>query len=294
MFDYNTQFSMSFFRYPGGKKKLINQITPKISALINANCEITEYREPFFGGGSVGLDFLTKSSGISSFWINDKDISLACLWTAVIKYNDEFIERVNNTFPSVELFYSIKEELLNLDTHPSSKEDVLDIALKKLLIHQSSFSGLGTKSGGPLGGKDQSSKYKIDCRWSPKYIVNKIDKFKDLTSEITFKHDGCTSLDFEQILLDSSVKCFIYLDPPYYIKGNDLYQHGFSLDDHQRLSTILKNTGHTWLMSYDDCSEIRELYKWAHVIELDVNYSIAKATRKKEVLITNPENHVIL
>jgi len=48
----------------------------------------------------------------------------------------------------------------------------LDVGFKKLAIHQISYSGLGTKSGGPLGGKSQESIYKIDCRWSPKHIVN--------------------------------------------------------------------------------------------------------------------------
>ena len=50
---------------------------------------------------------------------------------------------------------------------PDDRGRIVDIGFKKLAIHQISYSGLGTMSGGPLGGAGQKSQYKIDCRWSP-------------------------------------------------------------------------------------------------------------------------------
>ena len=50
---------------------------------------------------------------------------------------------------------------------------------------------------------------------------------------------------------------------------------------------VLKSTPHKWLLSYDDCKEIRELYSWAKIEELDVKYSISGATKKGELLISN-------
>ena len=66
---------------------------------------------------------------------------------------------------------------------------------------------------------------------------------------------------------DSIVKhpdCFLYLDPPYYLedksklygKNGDMHL-GF---DHQLLCDLLKNRDN-WLLSYNDCEVIRELYK---------------------------------
>ncbi len=170
---------------------------------------------------------------------------------------------------------------------PFAKENILDIAIKKLAIHQISFSGLGTKSGGPLGGKEQKSKYGIDCRWSPDYICKKIQQLHIQFSKIKIEQSVCTNLDFYDVINDESCKALIYLDPPYYIKGNELYQHGFSEDDHKRLMNVLKSTPHKWLLSYDDCKEIRELYSWAKIEELDVKYSISGATKKGELLISN-------
>ena len=84
----------------------------------------------------------------------------------------------------------------------------------------------------------------------------------------------CTSLDFADVIADTRYRSLLYLDPPYYVKGNDLYQHGFTVDDHRRLADALRETEHAWVLSYDDCPEIRRLYEWAYAESLDVNYSI--------------------
>ena len=88
-------------------------------------------------------------------------------------------------------------------------------------------------------------------------------------------------MDFLDLIKDITCDSLLYLDPPYYIKGNDLYQHGFTVKDHERLASALKNTKHAWVLSYDDCDEIRELYQWACVQPLDVNYSITATKDKK-------------
>ena len=50
----------------------------------------------------------------------------------------------------------------------------------KIAVHQLSYSGLGLRSGGPLGGRSQASPYKIDCRWSPEYIYKKMMATRDI------------------------------------------------------------------------------------------------------------------
>lgn len=278
---------MSFFRYPGGKKKLRNEIKARLIDLAEHAKEPIQYREPFFGGGSIGLLFLSQSATTKSIWINDKDIALCCLWTSIIKYVDEFIKLVEQFEPSVEQFYTIKDELLALNEMPKTEKEIIDLALKKLAIHQISFSGLGVKSGGPLGGKKQESKYGINCRWSPKYIAKKAKTLSKQFASIDIHEGKCTNLDFSEVIEENSARSLIYLDPPYYVKGNELYQFGFTYDDHKRLMSCLKSTQHLWLLSYDDCPEIRELYSWAHIEELDVQYSIAGSTKKGELLISN-------
>lgn len=52
---------------------------------------------------------------------------------------------------------------------------------------------------------------------------------------------------------------FFYLDPPYYT-SEYVYDCGFTWEDHLRLHRALSEAQGQWLISYNDCPEIRELY----------------------------------
>ncbi len=291
---------MSFFRYPGGKSKLRNQITNKLNLLSTEKG--LEYREPFFGGGSIGLRLLQDKADLSKIWVNDFDPGVASLWTSLIRHPDQLKFWVKKFTPSVAKFDEFKNELTQNNPVLNTEKQIVEFGFKKLAIHQISYSGLGTKSGGPLGGRDQKSDYKIDCRWSPDYICKKIDALNIKFKKLSVRNDCCTQLDFSDLINDTKMDALIYLDPPYYDKGNDLYQCGFQEKDHIRLADCLKKTKHKWLLSYDDCKEVRDLYKWANIEEIaDVNYSITalkvkdketgqekrESRQKVELLISN-------
>ena len=270
---------MSFFRYPGGKRKLSKTIVKKLNAI--AGNKKVEYREPFFGGGSVGLCFLQHNPNIERIWINDFNQGISSLWTSVINYPNLLCNQILDFTPSLEDFYNFKQYLTDIAPALDTPEKIANYGFRKLAIHQISYSGLGTKSGGPLGGKDQTSQYKIDCRWSPNTIIKKINALNCKLSKIEIRDKCCTSHDFSKLIEDSKHPAIIYLDPPYYDKGSELYQDGFKEEDHIRLSECLKNSKHSWLLSYDDCPAIRKLYDWANIEDVNVNYSIT-ATINKE------------
>lgn len=280
---------MSFFRYPGGKSKLKKEILPYFPKDFSK----LEYREPFLGAGSLLIEIL-KNPTLNKIWINDKDVSLANLWTSVVYDYEKLEELIKNFLPTVKIFKDYSKSL------KESTDPILLSGFKKLAIHQMSYSGLGLKAGGPIGGLTQNSKYLIDCRWSPNYILRKTKEIMQKINKLMVKQNCCTSLDFESLVLDESDRAFIYLDPPYYEKGKDLYIHSFSIEDHIRLSSCLKKTKHMWVLSYDDCDEIKNLYDWADVKEINVNYSITskknKTTgirngNKKKELIILPRNY---
>jgi DNA adenine methylase len=282
---------MSFFRYPGGKSKISDHIIATLDKAAEKGYD--QFREPFFGGGSIGIKFIAKNK-VKNVWINDKDYGIDCLWNSVILYPKELRKMVTEFRPTVEEFYRIKEDLLRVDDAKNgSWEKIVKHGFEKLAIHQISYSGLGTKSGGPLGGSRQESKYKIDCRWSPKYICKKIDALHSLFSEA--KVDWCSNFDFGGLIENKDSKSLIYLDPPYFKKGNDLYQFGFSVADHERLSKLLRETEHSWVLSYDDCEEIRDFYSWADIQEIGVNYSIT-ALKDKETgdSLSRTKNELII
>lgn len=299
---------MSFFRYPGGKSKLRNQIATRLNTFIDDNK--LEYREPFFGGGSIGLKVLEDNPLIEKLYINDKDLGISHLWTAVIKYPDLLKLLVENFVPSINKFDEFKNALTaEKQPNPKTGKEIAEYGFMKLAIHQISYSGLGTMSGGPLGGRKKGNiagrgstdevKYPIDCRWSPKYICKKIDHLYTKLFTMSIKNNICNNFDFADVINDNENNAVIYLDPPYYVKGNDLYQHGFSSEDHARLAITLKNTHHKWVLSYDDSPEIRKLYQWAVIEEIDsINYSITalkdkntgkRTARTKMELLIFPE-----
>lgn len=279
---------MSFIRYPGGKSKLHKLIISKLKEI--SGDKKLEYREPFFGGGSIGIKFL-ENFHTKSAWINDKDLGISRLWKLVAESPEPLKNKVRDFKPNINHFDLYKELLIENDRYMTP----VDHGFMKLAIHQISYSGLGVKSGGPLGGRSQKSIYKVDCRWSPKHICKKIDQTHNIFKKIeNFK---CTSVDFEE-LISTKGEFLIYLDPPYYVHGNSLYQEGFSKKDHIRLAQALKSCDGLWLLSYDDCPEVRSLYKgWARIESVDVNYSITatkdkstgerKSRKKPELLITN-------
>lgn len=271
------------FRYPGGKKKLSKQIINKLIAVFTEAPDITEYREPFFGSGSIGLEILANYKlPLQNFWVNDLDTGIAAIWNTILIKPDKLKKKIDSFTPSVDSFYSFQEELLT-----SQISNTTDLAFKKIAIHQMSYSGLGTKAGGPIGGITQSSKYDVGCRWSPKTLHKNIDNIHEWLKRASLREGKCTSYDFDRLISDSETKALLYLDPLYYDKGNQLYQCNFSEEDHIRLAEALRKTKHKWVLSYDDCPAVRMLYQgWTNIDKITLKYTITGARTKTELLIS--------
>lgn len=69
-------------------------------------------------------------------------------------------------------------------------------------------------------------------------------------------------------------KTLIYLDPPYYVKGQGLYENHYLHDDHVSIAKLVKkHITHPWIVSYDHAPEIIEMYKGCPTISYGINYS---------------------
>ena len=67
--------------------------------------------------------------------------------------------------------------------------------------------------------------------------------------------------DFEVLIKHyASPKTFFYCDPPYYATEGYYKDVGFGKADHIRLRNALLNSGSLFLVSYNDCPEIREIW----------------------------------
>jgi DNA adenine methylase len=94
--------------------------------------------------------------------------------------------------------------------------------------------------------------------------------------------------DFEDAIFYHP-KAFLYLDPPYMLKGsqNSLYGVDGNLHDsfdHEKLHSLLTRRGR-WVMSYNDSKEIREMYKNYEIHEAEWAYGMNKTKKSSEIII---------
>lgn len=97
--------------------------------------------------------------------------------------------------------------------------------------------------------------------------------------------------DFETLIKHyDRPDAFFYLDPPYF-STEDMYEVEFGWDDHVRLRDTLKNIKGRFLLSYNDCNEIRELYNGFSMFDFSRTHSMAQRYEAgkefKELLIGN-------
>ena len=84
----------------------------------------------------------------------------------------------------------------------------------------------------------------------------------------------------------------LYVDPPYYEKGKGLYPVSMTPEDHVKLAATLRETGASWILSYDTCPFVKEMYTGFPAMEINARYSVSGQDRetwvdKREFLCWN-------
>lgn len=212
--------------------------------------------------------------------ISDIDYWLVCLWKSVMECPNELIDKIRSAQLSPSLFLEYRKQ------DGDSSIDPCEAGFRKLLMHQMSFSGLGAKAGGPIGGSNQSNaKYSIEARWNP---VEQIAKVRERHRLLHKYRAHIHTLDFEVAIKETdSTNTLFYLDPPYVQKGEVLYVHPFTPNDHARLARYLKTLTGKFVLSYDDDPTVRELYRDYKIINASAIYSICTSRKNNELIITN-------
>lgn len=268
---------MPLIRYPGSKEKLHRELfrlfPDQMLMRLVAEVDRWDYREPFFGSGAIGFKIIKHLHRDSRITLNDLDADLICLWQAVQHSPLELGGFIHRFKPSTDKFYDFKERDGRDDCSPAER------GFRKLALHRMSVSGFGVKSGGPIGGKSQASAYTVDCRWTPSRLKLDVMKLNALLAK--YPNLRFTCQDFADVLKGATPTTFVYLDPPYFEKGGQLYKHPMDDADHVRLAMQLRATKAVWVLSYDDHPRIRELYSWAQFRDLFITYTNAVAQGRR-------------
>lgn len=256
-------------RYPGGKSKiapLIEQI------IINNELKGCTFVEPFAGGAGVALDLLFNNL-VKNIILNDSDIAVYSFWKATLEDTGKFISDIYNVPLTIKEWEHQKEIL------KSSKEPSYELGFAAFYLNRTNRSGI--LNAGVIGGKKQDGKWKMDARFNRDNLASKILKIAERKNDISI-----FNLDVKDFIKHiPSENTFVYLDPPYYEKGKQLYSNYFVHDDHQNLEKIIRNLDVKWVLTYDNNPEIRKIYKGYEIKDFDIKYSIAKQKTANEILI---------
>lgn len=102
----------------------------------------------------------------------------------------------------------------------------------------------------------------------------------------TVKNVLIENKDFEDLIkVYDRPSSFFYLDPPYHTTEK-YYDIEFTEDDHKRLASQLSQIQGKFLLSYNDDTFIRELYKDYTIVSLSRNNNMSSGSFK-ELLIRN-------
>ena len=264
----------SVLRYPGGKTRVLDRIIPILSDI-----EHNEFREVFVGGGSVFLNKKLQANTNNNIdnWINDKDSNISALWK-VIKSNPEgLIDMIRENYPDVDLWEFWKNKKIKSLSR-------LEKAFRLLFLNRTNFSGI--ISAKPIGGieNQDTATYQIDCRWNSDLLIRRIRNISELLNNVRI-----TTKNYSQVINAKGDQVLLFLDPPYYQKGEMLYDEYMTPRQHKYLAKLLKETEHKFLLTIDNCEKIRKLYSWANIKNEEWKYTINSDKNKigKELFITN-------
>ena len=219
----------SFMSWIGGKKALRDEIIARFPT------DYKRYIEVFGGGGWV---LFHKAPGNDFEVYNDRNPNLVNLYRCVRDHPDELISELTYALNSRTDFDYIRKVMKT----PTEIPDVKRAAYFYQLIRYSYASGLDSYASQP------------HSMWNNfPLITNACARLQKVVIE---------NKDFEKLIdqYDRPESLF-YCDPPYF-ETEDYYEDvWFTKDDHIRLADRLSSIEGKYLLSYNDCPEIRELYE---------------------------------
>lgn len=268
---------MTFYsplRYPGGKGKLAKYF----KELFEKNSlDGGIYVEPYVGGASIALSLLIEGYA-TKIIINDVDKSIFAFWYSVLNYPDDLCNLIKKTPINLETWK--KQKQIQKD---KKNQDILKLGFSTFFLNRTNRSGI--LNAGAIGGKTQKGKWKINARFNKEDLIKRIKKISLYKNKI--KLYNLDAIELIKMLKKSLPKnSLIYLDPPYYNKGKELYLNYYSDDDHKEISReINKTKKQKWVITYDDARLIKKLYSKNKKIKYTLSYSAGKSKQGNELLI---------
>lgn len=278
--DLKIKTKLTCVRYPGGKSNALKFLDPYLIK------DFSNYYEPFFGGGSVGL-YLMQFKKDASFWINDLFYPVYCFWKTLYEMPEEMVKCISEYKKK----YTVKNDVLVKGTPSKSAingknlhsfcRTKIDVSIKKneifntacywYILNKTSYSGMS------MIGSYASLAW--DQNFTDKCILS-LPKTSDLLRSV--KSLKITNLDYSELLNDESKNSFIFLDPPYKIEHNLYGNNGdmHRIFDHYKFYENVSNCKSKLMITYNNNPEIADLYSSFRLIPLDFQYTMKAMKRE--------------
>lgn len=263
-------------RYPGGKSRAIKQLKNLLPQ------EFEEYREPFVGGGSFFI-YLKQKHPQLKIWINDLNEELYWFWIYSQKDSERLAREVSKIRNRRKNGQKLFDDMVNADV---SKLTEFERALRFFILNRITFSGV-VESGG-------YSQLAFETRFTESSI-DRLAQMGRIMEGVKITH-----LDYRKLLLNGGREVFTFLDPPYFkATKSKLYGKNGILHtnfNHDEFAQEMRKCQHSWLITYDDSSEIRANFSFAKIHEWELqygmnNYKQGKAKKGNELFIANYNLH---
>lgn len=202
-----------------------------------------------------------------------------CFWWQVKTNLPELVEQVWNVKRQATDGRALFESLAAADTSTMTS---LERAVRFFVLNRITFSGT-IESGGYS-----------NASFKGRFTESSIERLSVLSNCLT--ETRVTNFDYSLLLQEPGEDVFIFLDPPYLSKTQSkLYGKKGNLHtcfDHERFAELMSQCQHKWLITYDDCEEVRDNFSFAHIYEWELqygmnNYMQGKAEKGKELFIAN-------
>lgn len=267
-------------RYPGAKSKLV----PYIQQLLEVeNLTGCTFYEAYAGSAAVSFGLLEKGV-IGKSVINELDPLIYNFWYSVMNHPNELVRMIEVTNITIatweEMSHYRNSEYLEDKTS-------LQIGFAGLFLNRTNFSGI--LKANPLGGLEQTSAYKIDCRFNKARISESILKLANFADRVELHNLDALTFLKNHTKYRRNNNTFVYIDPPYYEKGPSLYRYYYDDRQHRELANFIKKKAYPWLVSYDDSAVIQKMYKKNRKQPIYLDYSVNTKRTAKELLISNLE-----
>jgi DNA adenine methylase len=273
-----------FVRWAGGKSRLLSRILPHVPT------SISNYYEPFLGGGAVFLACASRVSGCSR--LADLNEHLVAAWVAMRDHQSELR-------PLLEWYLANDSKEFYYEVRSTTPTSLVEKAARFLYLNGVSWNHLW---------RENSKTGAMNVPWGDRRFKGIDDTTMKVIRDVLAQAD-IVATDFREVLDSATRGDFVYLDPPYLpvftrpdvereptAKFNKYTAKTFEMSDLIELAEIcagLSRRGVRWVMSNRDAASVGDLFPDAEIIRFTTHRSLAAQSRREVEAHLSPEAIII-